>query len=318
MLDITLQINLSAGDIKYADIMVRDLAFKHSEVKNKLLVVDCCRPQKTSVLDPDIKYPQPEYQNKVHKIKSIAKSLKDEGIVDEVYYLEPDDDILPKVAGKYINKYFNETHDAKGTPVLSYLVPLELISTRYMIHYDADMLLYQKRGYLWSHETIEIMNKNSNIVFATPRVSPPFTHVAAQPDATSRHEGPEPQIIEGGWLINWFSTRCYLVDNEKLQSLLPLVDMKIFIELILRKLFRRSFPMATEMLFHKKLGKMGYRRLDLNSKDSWLIHPEIKDDDYVMNLPKLLKAVSEGLVPDQQRGWENLVYEHWKQLTNVI
>ena len=59
--------------------------------------------------------------------------------------------------------------------MLSYLLPLELISTRYMVHYDADMLLYQKEGQFWTLEAIDIMNEYDNAVFGTPRVAPPFT-----------------------------------------------------------------------------------------------------------------------------------------------
>jgi len=312
--DITLQINLSAGDINYADIMVRDLVSKHTEVKETLLIVDCCKPQRTKSIDPLIKYPEPEYSSKIKKIKNITNKLLQNEIVDNVYLIEQGDPLLKKVAKKYINTLFSETHDAKGTPVLSYLLPLELITTRYMVHYDADMLLYQKEGCFWTLEAIKIMIEYDNAIFATPRVAPPFADLLNKEDATSLHEGPIPNPVKGGWLINWFSTRCFLIDNYKFNKLLPLMDTSIYLELILRKIFQRSFPMATEMLLHKSLGKRGYRRLDLNSEDYWLLHPEEKDEKYISNLTKLLDYISRDEIPDEQRGWENMKSEIWENL----
>lgn len=309
--DITLQINLSAGDIKYADIMVRDLVSKHTEVKEVLLIVDCCKPQKTVSVDPNILFPEPEYSNKIEKIKDISEKLLKDGVVSTVYYVHPDDELLKVVIKNYLNKNFPETHDAKATPVLSYLLPLEILNTRYMVHYDADMLLYQKKDCFWTIDAINIMNKYENVLFATPRVAPPFADLLKTDDATSLHKGPVPHPVEGGWLINWFSTRCFLVDNYKLQKLLPLINTRIYIELIIRKIFQRSFPMATEMLFHKTLGNLGYRRLDLSSENYWLIHPENKDKKYITNLPKIIDYISNNNFPEGQSGWENLNDNLW-------
>ena len=56
--DVTLQINLSGGDVAYAALTVPALVAAHrSAVREVLGVVDCVRPQRTQMVDPDERFP---------------------------------------------------------------------------------------------------------------------------------------------------------------------------------------------------------------------------------------------------------------------
>ncbi len=85
--DLTLQINLSPGDIRYATITVPELLKKHQLIEKRLLVVDCCRPQKTKLVDPEKRFPKEVFKKKVEEIIDIAESFRKDGLFDEIYYL---------------------------------------------------------------------------------------------------------------------------------------------------------------------------------------------------------------------------------------
>jgi hypothetical protein len=54
MHDVTLQINLSPGDIAYAELTLPALVQAHrANVDEVLAIVDRCRPQKTKIVDPE-------------------------------------------------------------------------------------------------------------------------------------------------------------------------------------------------------------------------------------------------------------------------
>lgn len=67
MNDITLQVNLSAGDVNYAALTVPALVQQHADIKKRLLVVDCCRPQKSRIMDPDVKIPHKKVRGRRRK-----------------------------------------------------------------------------------------------------------------------------------------------------------------------------------------------------------------------------------------------------------
>jgi len=62
--DINLQINTSPGDISYAAITIPEIVKKHTDISLRLLVVDCCRPQSTKLVDADKKFPKDIFDEK--------------------------------------------------------------------------------------------------------------------------------------------------------------------------------------------------------------------------------------------------------------
>jgi hypothetical protein len=317
MYDITLQINLSPGDINYADLTVPPLVEAHrANVQEILAIVDCCRPQRTRILDPDVAFPEPEFNHRVEKITAIAEDLKSRGYIDRLVFIYPGDPLLSLISQKYLANLIQETetHDFRGAGFMAYLAGLELPKTRYILHYDADMLLYQETGYDWSIEAIDLMNQFPNVLATVPRTSPPFNETQDAPDSPSLHEGRPCKAVKGGWLNDWFNTQCFLMDKEKLSHYLPLIYGRTFLQFLVFKYIQRTLPKSPEMMLIRRVGGVGGRRLVMNSKKAWLLHPTIKPNRYLELLPLILRTVHQGIVPTDQQGNPNIQIPAWETL----
>ncbi len=316
MHNVTLQINLSPGDITYAGITVPFLAKAHqANVDEKLAIVNCCRPQKTKIVDPDKKFPELEYSYQVKEICIIAEKLKRKGYLDRIVYLYPGDSLISLAYHKYMGGWLriNDTHDYGGGGLIPYFAGLAAANTRYVLHYDPDMLLYQAPGYDWSVEAKHLMNKQDKIISASPRISPLFSKEQGVADAPSLHEGSVPTPVEGGWQNSWISGRCYFLDHEKLSKYLPLTQGKALLELLAVKYLNRGYPKAFEVILSNRTKAAGCWRLDLNSQQAWLLHPKTKPPRYIELLPDIIEAVLQGQVPPKQRGYADINLSIWEE-----
>lgn len=314
MHNVTLQFNLSQGDTPFARQSIPSLVEAHRKNVDEIIaIVDCCRPQRTRMIDQDHLFSESEYNQRLKGICAIAEELKNKGYLDRIIYLRPDDTILAVLSRKYLRNIIHETHDYRGAPIMSYLLAWEVCATRYLLHYDADMLLYQALGYDWSVEARRLMDKEPKAIAATPRVSPPFSKEKGIPDCPSLEKGGILALpVEGGWRIIWFSARCILIDLNKLHSYLPLIKGRYLIEVLLRKYLNRSYPPALEMMLFRRALQIGGWRFDLKSEQAWLLHPEDKSLRYLELLPRIERAILQGKVPLEQRGYENVKFSIWE------
>jgi hypothetical protein len=307
--DTTLQINLSPGDISYAELIVSEIVSKHQDIEQKFLVVDCCRPQKTKLVDPDIKFPKELFEMGVQKIIDIAENLLEKGIVTSVYYLKPNDPLIKKLAKKYLRNLYHCTHSAGGTANMGYWAGIELSNTQYVLHYDGDILMYQAENYNWVNEARILMDSDERITIAVPRLCPPLDNQIH--NKPSLHEGRPLIDYETYWLNDWFSTRHFLIDKTKLEKYLPLPVGKVAIELLLRKYGNKAFPIDPEILMFKSIGTRGGKRLVLKNKQAWITHPTVKNESFIKNLPAIIKLINENKYPKEQIGYEDLNLPAW-------
>ncbi|RZK39269.1 MAG: hypothetical protein EOO90_19325 [Pedobacter sp.] len=307
--EITLQINLSPGDIEYAQITIPALVKKHANIREKIIIADCCRPQKTKLLDPDIKFPIADFNFKVLKLVEICNLFLANRLVTKVYFLKPDDKIIPKLSKKFLNNIYKTTHSSGGTANMSYWLALELPKTKYVLHYDGDMLLYQNPGYSWYLEAVKHLKINKECVIAVPRLCPPAEDNLN--DLPSKHEGRPFTGNEEFWKNDWFSTRVFLIDRDRLNGFIPLVSGKLMLELLVRKYFNRAFPLDPEIIMFKSIGTNGGKRLILKSLNAWVLHPIKKDNDFTTYLNKIIKLVDIGMYPEEQGGYEDIKINEW-------
>jgi hypothetical protein len=181
MNDVTLQINLSPGDIPYAAITVPALIRQHQGVDRVLLLVDTCKPGKTKLVDPESRFPEPDFSKRVEQIVSIAQIIQKQTPNCDLYILKPGDALIKTLGDLYLGGWYYNTHDFGGCANMAYWAGFELPATRYVIHFDADMLLYQKAGYSWVEEAITLMNLHPSAVAATPRYNTPFEGANSRP-----------------------------------------------------------------------------------------------------------------------------------------
>lgn len=313
---LTLQINLSPGDIAYAALTVPRLVAAHPRVAERLAVVDCCRPQPTRIYHPHTRAPEAGFGERVQKIRTLAAELRRQGLFDRVEYLTPDDPRFRTLAAKYVQPWMTATHDYGGCAFMAYWAAFDLPRTRYVIHYDADMLLHQVAGADWTQTALPLLAANPHAIAAAPRTSPPWTDDPAR-DAATRHEGRPAVKVPGGWLNDWFSTRCLLVDRERLAAELPLVRGSFALSQWLRKWLNRGYPPGPELVLHRTLGPRGRRCLHLDDPRAWLLHPTRKDDLFLSLLPTMLAATQSGDVPSEQRGYADLRLEAWQEFARV-
>jgi hypothetical protein len=310
VLDITLQINLSPGDVAYAALTVPALIRQHAGVKAVLLIVDTCKPGKTKLVDPEMRFPEPAFSSRVQQIVGIAKDIQKKTPNSQLYVLRPNDPLLKKLGDVYLGGWYYNTHDYGGCANMAYWAGFELPETRYVLHFDGDMLLYQKPGYNWMSEAIHLMEQHTSAVAATPRYNTPFKDAELIP---SFQHGVPYFTAKDCWLDTFFSTRCLLIDKSRLRTYLPLMRGRILWETLAVKYLNRGYPRSPEIIMYRRIGSRGGHRLILKNFNSWLMHPHSKPKEYIEHFPTILSLIHQGIFPENHTE-ENLEMESWIKL----
>jgi hypothetical protein len=315
---VTLQINLSGGDTDYAGMTVPWLVEAHrSSVDEVLLVVDLVRPQQTRIVDPEVRFPRPLFHERAGKIEAVARDLVKRGWANRVYELRENDPLAKRCLRKYAGAIVRETHDFAGCALASYLVGIEEAKGRFVVHYDADMLLHQEAGEDWCRSALEAFPADSSVLSVCPRTCPPLD-MGEQEELRYRNDhGVYTEKVPLGWRSIWFSARCWMLDRERLERFLPLVRGKYALEVLARKALDRTYPPPFEIMLYRTAGREGGRRLELASKRFWLTHPARKDSEWLDVLPKLKELVDAGRFPEEQRGKDNLEIEEWRRMCRM-
>ncbi len=313
--EICLQINLCPGDVAYATQTIPPLVnAHHGSIEHRLAIVDINKPQSTHANRRE--YPEPQFSRNVALILEIAESLHAAGYFDEVLIIDAKQNELKRVLSKKFTRCLipsHTTHDYHGAAYIAYLAAMHVPQQRFILHYDADILLYQESGFDWAREALSYWDVDPAILAASPRISPPgFT-----PDAPSLHEGRPFVDCEGGWLNDWFSTRCFLMDQQRLNQYLPLTSGSYFWELFFYRLIKRRYPPGPELMLFNSAGKQGARKLNLSSTKAWLVHPASKPAELLELLPEILKQVQQGRCPNGQRGKADIILSEWSALINL-
>lgn len=312
--DLTLQINLSAGDLAYAALTVPRLVRAHPRAVHRIAVLDVCRPQRTRIFNPDTRLPEPAFSERAQRMRELASDLLAARCFDELIVLEPQSPRFAQLAQRYTARGMTETHDYGGCANMAYWAALDAPRTRFVVHYDADMCLHQEPGFDWTDEALRVWSDYPAAVFATPRISPPGFARTPADDAPSLHEGRPAQRVAAGWLNDWFSTRCFLIDRERLAPHLPLMRGTLGWEYRLRRLLDRGYPPGPETLLFRALSPVGQRCLHLADTRAWMLHPTRKDADFLAALPRLLQLIDTSRIPTPQRGYADFRLETWQEL----
>lgn len=226
--DITLQLNLCAGDLAYAEQTVPALIATHRpDVREVLVIADACRPQSTPVLHSPSRFPAAPFAERVSQLRAMCACWRSAGLVDRVEFLEPDSKRVRELNRKYCGRSTAWTHDHLGHAFAAYFAGWEHARTRYVLHFDADILLYQAPGYSWLRAAVASLEANPKLLAASPRIAPPLTEATGpMVDLSLPGNGWQPTWRltreQQGWHSEWFSTRCHLMDRVRLAEQLPL------------------------------------------------------------------------------------------------
>jgi len=306
----TLQINLSPGDLLYGERTVPALIEAHRRhAERVLLVVDLCRPERTISVDPDSKFPIDVFRERCEQTRRMADSIQRLARVDEVVLLEADDPLHRKLNRRWLGIDIRRTHDFSGCALTAYFAGFDLPTTRHVVHYDADILLYQSPDFDWGLAGMEAAESMADVLAVSPLLTPPFDG-----DAPEREPGLPQTRVPGGWVDDWFSTRCLMIDRDRLAKQLPLVrSPKRLAIYTARWVTGRGWPPSPELLIHQNAGDRGMKRLILNDKRAWILHPNPKNEKYYKLLDGIMESVSRGEVPEEQRGLQDLKLDAWER-----
>lgn len=338
---VTLQINLCAGDVAYAATSVAALVATHRPfVQEVLVVADACRPQATPDLHAPTRFPAARFQAALSDLRELCRELAAGGLVDRVVWLEAEPDRLRALNTKYGGIPTPLSHDHLGHAFSAYFLGWEEARTRYVAHFDADILLWQKPGYSWLERGVSALQADENILAVSPRMAPPMpdgamVRVGAAGSGWS-HYWPLERVANG-WTSPWFSTRAHLLDRERLARQLPLrtgralrrhraVHTLLFPlyscaalsgparSTLAARLARRipPFPLPPEVMLHEHAQRSSARCLYLADPEAWFLHPDTKPEDFHRQLPQLVEAVvQQGRYPEGQQGLGGLDWPLW-------
>lgn len=345
---ITLQINLSAGDLAYLERTVPALVAGHRpDVQEVIAVADACRPHSTPLLHADTRFPAAEFQAKVARLEQLCSALLSARVVDRVVWLQPGSPDLCALNEKYAGIATLRTHDHLGHAFSAYFLGWESARTRYVAHFDADIVLWQQPGFRWLPAARAALEQDPNLLGASPRIAPPPENGDAMVNIDAPGSGWLPswplERQPGGWRSPWFSTRCHLIDRGRLAAVLPLrsthagayrraawldrtlapwFDRGIFSDATTRlgrSLRARipAFPLPPEVMLHEHAQQDGFACLYLDDPRAWFIHPDTKPEIFLRVLPKLLAAAGErGEFPPAQRGVSGVQFAAWEKFSS--
>ena len=115
------------------------------------------------------------------------------------------------------------------------------------------------------------------------------------------------------WRVFWFSPRCFLSDISRFRRLAPYLRPRTLPELAARKLLSRGYPPSLEVMVHQSYTKpRKMHRVDLMSDKAFTLHPATKDERFNRLLPGILDSIASGIVPESQRGGENVDLGAWE------
>lgn len=346
--DVTLQINLCAGDLAYAERTVSALVATHRpDVREVVIVADACRPQSTPVLHAASLFPPAEFAARVARLRALCAALQSAGVADRVVWLEPDPAALRALNEKYSGIATPRSHDHLGHAFSAYFLGWESVRTRYVAHFDADILLWQQAGFHWLPAAVAALGHDPTLVGVSPRIAPPpdgdeMIQVAASGSGWLPSWPLE--RVAGGWRSPWFSTRCHVIDRQRLAAVLPLRSARgpaaerraatldgwlsplfkagLFTRgprRVMRALAARipPFPLPPEVLLHEHAQARGYGCLYLDDPRAWFIHPDTKPEIFLRLLPRLLETAGRrGECPAAQRGVSGVQFAAWETFSN--
>lgn len=344
---VTLQVNVSAGDLDYCGLSVPRLIETHRcDVAEVVVVADCCRPQGTPYVHRASRFPSREFESKVARLRHMVSAWRAEGLIDRVEYVEPEPRALRRLNRKYCGNPTAWSHDHLGHAFSAYFAGWDCARTRYLLHFDADILLYQASGFSWVRAAIARLQEDPRMIAASPRIAPPLEDAGRMVNIDSPESGWAPtwrlDPAPGGWRSSWTSTRCHLIDLDRLAGLLPLASRHGFdhrlnaliapayrsafwtrpipsrgigrlTHRVARRLARAvpPFPLPPEVLLHERALSKGMGSLYLGDVRAWYIHPDTKPPGFPSLLPGLLSSVGEGRCPDSQRGLSGIRFDAW-------
>jgi hypothetical protein len=286
--------------------LVRTCAFPFVE---KVLFVDTAPLSGDKVGRPGI--------GTMNELRDKCQQLINQGVIDRTV----DIDYSPQYHARVYRKHFNlpkaPTHNYKGYPILGTIHSLEGTIGDYILHFDSDMLLYQKPGYDWITEGVKLLETCPEIFAIRPMAGPPYSQI--------RQDQRVPDAIDerGFQIFQFFGSRAYLVSRKRLDEVLPLpviwrtrkvrkanstLDQ---IRAWMRFLTSKKKLDSWEKMVTAGIKEKGLIRATMTAPEAWTLHPKARSPEFISALPKIIEKIESGWFPPEQAGYYDLKSEFW-------
>ena len=289
---------------------VTDLSFLRFTIPHQL---NQCKINGRRVLRIDTSpvsgyYKNHREQSRLSELKDLGNHLLNEGLIDEVLQIDYNRKFVNAAYRIHFGKKFPETHCFRGYPYYGSILPFESSDSEYIVHLDSDMLIYQKEGFDWIKEAIQIMEDNQDIICCLPLSGPPLSDDQLIQGSTKYKFDKKRNI----YLFKNFTSRIFVINKERFTSLLPMkIDWLSWREPIKSKLFGNGKMLCWEVSVTSAIEQSNFYRADLASTSSWSLHPSERGERFNSMIPELISKIESGWFPIKQAGHYDLNLDWW-------
>jgi hypothetical protein len=186
-----------------------------------------------------------------------------------------------------------------------------------MLHFDSDMLLYQKADYSWIEEGMKLMANHPELMSIQPLPGSP------KEDGTIYQSVPYIKDGEGFCKFKFFGSRTYLINRKRFDELLPLPivlrpyrnqllnQLPISLKAFYSNLTGKGAFDSWEIMVSRKLEQSHYFRGALSNPKAWTLHPKDRSIEFIQALPQIIARIEVGDFPPEQAGHYDLISELW-------
>jgi hypothetical protein len=289
---------------------VTDLSFLRSTLPHQIRQ---CQVNGTKYLRIDTSPVSGYYRHnrelsKLSELRTLAKAFLNEGLIDEILEINYNKTDKRAAYLRHFGIEFEETHCFRGYPYYGSIIPFEISNAEYVAHLDSDMLLYQQENFDWIQQSIQIMEKNDDIICCLPLSGPPACD-------SKLHQGTTEHTLDrvrNLYLFKNFTSRIFVMNVKRFLSLCPLkISWLSWREPIKSKLFGNGKMLCWETSVTEALKKSSLYRADLFSKSAWSLHPPERSERFNAMIPNLIKEIEVGNFPAEQAGRYDLNLDWW-------
>ena len=254
----------------------------------------------------------------LEQLRANCANLQRRGLVDRLVDMDYDRAYRQRLYRKHFGSVPKPTHNWKGYPILGTIFSLEETVGDYVVHFDSDMLQYQRPDHSWIRAGIELMTQRPEILFVRPLAGPP------RPDGKLEQKVPY-DVDDGFYRFKFFGSRAYLLHKATFEQFLPVpvlwMDYK---NAWLQRLPARVLTWLNhwtgrgkldswEVMISRELERTSGWRATLASPDAWTLHPVARGEAYIQALPEIIADIERGQYPAGQEGRYDLDLPLWLQ-----
>ena len=221
-----------------------------------------------------------------------------------------DDDAARAVAERFFGGRKVPAKHHYGGPIYSYFYGWHAARNDIVFHIDCDML-FGGGSPTWVDQAVRLLRTREDTVLVSPFPGPPPAGGLSE-ELLRRHgtgAGRAPRQLEEdppAYAFPTASTRLFLFDRvEFVRRLGPLPLERPRPRSFARALLEGHQPYELpERTITRLMKRRDLWRVDLlgSGAGMWSLHPALRSDEFFAALPKLIRRVEEGDVPDEQRG----------------